>query len=213
MITTHETVEKILHDDEVALSALTSGFMNLSAYAKRVQKQVEKMAHKKVTFESIVMALSRIEKTLKKIHPLTVDVAINTVTTKSPLTEIVFEKTPELLGLLSQLYKKVQTKNEDFLTMTLSSNEVSVICSERLVDNVQKIFTSAPLLMQNNLASIGLSLHECYYDMPNITFTLIRKIAQKRIVLAETITTHTEIIFIFPNGYLAEMIGLFTPAH
>ncbi len=45
--------------------------------------------------------------------------------------------------------------------------------------------------------------------MPNITFSLIRRIAQKRIPLAETITTRTEIIFVFEQKYLAEMVDLF----
>jgi len=63
--------------------------------------------------------------------------------------------------------------------------------------------------LQSKLASIGISFNPKYYEMPNITFTLSRKIAQKRIVLAETITTHTEIIFTFHQKDLPEMLSLF----
>jgi hypothetical protein len=93
--------------------------------------------------------------------------------------------------------------------MTLSTSEVSVICSDRIKNEVLKHFKDTPRLIAPGLASIGLSLDPKYYPMPNITFSLIRRIAQKRIVLAETITTHTEIIFVFPEKSLPEILSLF----
>ena len=72
------------------------------------------------------------------------DVKINNITTKSPLSEIVFEKNSQILSRLSSLYEKVKTGNDDFLTMTLSTSEVSVICSDRIKNEVLKHFKQAP---------------------------------------------------------------------
>jgi len=115
----------------------------------------------------------------------------------------------QLLAKLSSLYEKVKTSNDDFLTMALSTNEITVICSDRIKDAVLKHFKDVPRMIEPGLASIGLSLDSKYYSMPNITFSLLRRIAQKRIVLAETITTHTEIIFVFQEESLPDMLKLF----
>lgn len=210
MIKVQDAVRDILYSDEEALFALSRGYMNLSAYAKQIEKAVEQKTMKDVGVAGIVVALSRAKKEIKKPDPLVQDVAINNITTKSPLTEVVFEKTPQLLAKLSSLYEKVKTTNDDFLTMTLSTSEITVICSDRIKEAVLKHFKEKPLLVESGLASIGLSLDPKYYSLPNITFSLIRRIAQKRIVLAETITTHTEIIFVFKAKDLSEMLTLFT---
>lgn len=209
MIKIQATVEAIVHSEEEALYALTKGFMNLSQYANQIHKQVEKKTKKTVHISGIVVALSRLQKQLKNIHPLIQPVTVNTITTKSPLTEIVFEKAPTILSKLSSLYEKVKTTSDDFLTMTLSTSEVTVICSDRIRDKVLKHFKDKPRMMESNLAAIGLSLDEKYYKMPNITFSLLRRIARKKITLAETITTHREIIFVFHQKHLAEILELF----
>lgn len=209
MIKIQDTVKDIIEADEEALFALAKGFMNLSAYAKGIQKEVEKRTFKKVNTAGIVVSLSRVQKNLKQIHPLIQDVKINNITIKSPLSEIVFEKTPTLLSKLSSLYEKVKTGNDDFLTMTLSTSEITVICSDRIKDSILKHFKEEPRMIESGLASIGISLDPKYYSMPNITFSLIRRIARKKIVLAETITTHTEIIFVFHQKDMAEMVELF----
>ncbi len=209
MIKIQDVVRDIVYSDEEALFALSRGYMNLSAYAKQIEKAVKQKAKKDVGVAGIVVALSRVKKEIKKPDPLVQEIKINNITTKSPLSEIVFDKTPQLLAKLSSLYEKVRTSNDDFLTMTLSTNEITVICSDRIKDAVLKHFKDKPRMIEPGLASIGLSLDPKYYSMPNITFSLIRRIAQKRIVLAETITTHAEVIFVFQEKSLAEVITLF----
>lgn len=209
MIKIHNTVEEILFKNEEAISALSNGYMNLSQYAKQIQGLVEKNTKKEVSVPSIVVALSRIADTLKKKHPFVQNVEIKNITTKAPLSEIVFNKTSESIQKLSKIYEKVKTGTDDFFTMTLSTNEITVICSDRIKVEIEKSIKEKPIMSVKSLASIGLSLDAKYYPLPNITFSLIRRIALKRIPLAETITTRTEIIFVFEQKYLAIMVDLF----
>jgi hypothetical protein len=206
---TQDTVRKILYDDEEALYALSKHYMNLSAYAKLIQKAVEQETAKDVESSGIVVALSRLQKEIGNAHPLVQQIKINNITTKSPLCEIVFEKSASLLSKLSSFYATLKTGNDDLLSVNLSSNEMTLICSERLQERAITHFGEKPRLITNKLASVGLSLDPRYYKMPNITYSLLRKIARKKIVLAETITTHTEIIFVFHQKYLGEIVSLF----
>ena len=209
MIKINDVVHDILFKDEEALAALSSGYMNLSKYAKKIQKDVEEKSKKEVGVPGIVVSLSRIAKNINSKHPLIQDVEIKNITTKAPLSEIVYTKNSESIIKLSKVYDKVKTGNDDFFTMTLSTNEITVICSDRIKVEIEKILKEKPVMVVRNLASIGLSLDPKYYPMPNITFSLVRRIAQKRIPLAETITTRTEIIFVFEQKYLSEIVDLF----
>lgn len=209
MIKIHDEVEGILYKDEEALSAISRGYMNLSQYAQQIQKEVEKTTKKDVGIPGIVVALSRISKKIGKKNPLVVDVEIKNVTTKSPLSEIVYTKTNESIAKLSKVYADVMAGTDDFFTMTLSTNEITVICSDRIKGKIEKSLKEKPIVEIKSLASIGLSVDPKYYPLPNITFSLIRRIAQKRIPLAETITTRTEIIFIFKQKYLGSIVELF----
>jgi hypothetical protein len=204
-----DAVEDIVYADEEGLYALAQNYMNLSAYAKRIRKDVEKAATKDVQPAGIVVALSRMRKNLGKVHPLVQHIAIKNITSKSPLSEIVFEKDASLLAKLSSFYTKVQTGNDDFLSVILSTNEITVICSERLREKTLLHFAEKPRLIENKLAAVGLSFDEHYYKMPNVTYSLLRQIARTKIVLAETITTHTEIIFVFSQKHLADVVSLF----
>ena len=210
MIKIQDVVSSIALEDEEFLSALTNGYANLSAYAKKIQKKVELLSKKEVKTSGIVVALSRLSKTLKGRHPLLQDIKINNVTTKSPLTEIVYEKNRLTLAKLTALYAKTQKGTDDFFTMTLSTNEITVICSDKIRLEIEKKISEKPVMREEGLASIGLSLDPKYYHLPNITFTLIRRIAKKHIPLAETITTRTEIIFVFNKKHLGQIVELFS---
>jgi len=209
MIKINDIVESILFKDEEALTALAKGYMNLSKYAKQIHNEVEEMTKKEVGVPGIVVALSRIAKKLNTKHPLIQDVQIKNITTKAPLSEIVYSKTSESISALAKIYARAKTGTDDFFTMTLSTNEITVICSDRIKKEIEKILKEKPVMVTKNLASIGLALDPKYYPMPNITFSLIRRIARKRIPLAETITTRTEIIFVFDQKYLSEMVDLY----
>jgi len=209
MIKINNVVSYILNKDEEALIALAKGYMNLSKYAKQIQKEVEEKTKKEVGVPGIVVSLSRIAKTVNANNPLIQEVQIKNITTKCPLSEIVYKKNSESIEKLSKVYDKIKTSADDFFTMTLSTNEITVICSDRIKVEIEKKLKEQPIMIIKNLASIGLSLDPKYYPMPNITFSLIRKIAQKKIPLAETITTHTEIIFVFEQKYLSEIVDLF----
>jgi hypothetical protein len=210
MIKIQDVVKEIVFSDEDFLSALANGYANLSAYAKKIQKTVEQQSKKEVKTSGIVVALSRLSSQIKNIHPLIQEVKINNITTKSPLSEIVYEKNADTLSKLTAMYGKVKKGTDDFFTMTLSTNDITVICSDKIRLEIEKKLFDKPLMKEEGLACIGLSLDPKYYHLPNITFSLIRRIARKRIPLAETITTRSEIIFVFNKKYLGEIVSLFS---
>ena len=94
--------------------------------------------------------------------------------------------------------------------MTIGTREITIICSEYILSKTLKKFKEQPKKIERNLAGISISFAESYYEEPNVTFSLIRKLAVEKIPLAETISTYTEIIFIFKQEYLSRVINLFS---
>ncbi len=205
----HDAVTETILSEHEPMHALINGYMNLSAYAKKIHGQIEDKTLKDVKVSGIVVALSRLQKKLSAVDPLQIDVDINNIITKSPLAEIVYEKSPSLLKKLSSLYEEVHTNADDFLNITVSTNDFAVICSERLEKKITKHFRAKPRLITKNLASLGISFDPKYYNLPNVGYSLMHKVARRRIVLAEIVSTHTEMIFIFDQKYLSTMMEVF----
>ena len=66
-------------------------------------------------------------------------------------------------------------------------------------------------MIQSNLASLGLTFDPKYYELPNVGYSLMRKLAHKKIVLAEIVSTYTEMIFIFHQKDLPQILEVFNP--
>lgn len=205
-------VEIILKQDAEAYAVMKRGIMNFSQYAHSIHGKVENLCKKEVRHGSIVIALTRValnknQGLMKNYAP---KVKIRNITTKIPVTEIVYEKTPNIISAFPELFKKIQTSVEDFFVMTLSTQEITIICSDVLVVKVEKVFKVKPKMKQSNLAAIGISFNEEYYNIPNVTFSLIREIALRQINLAETVSSYTEVVFILHQKDLGSALEAFS---
>jgi hypothetical protein len=209
MIKVHDVVKELVLENEEPHHALVTGYMNLSSFAKMIEKQVKAKTKKEVSSASIVVSLSRLQKELQKKDSIISDIEIHNITAKSPLSELVFARTQKFTQKLGAFYEVITTTPDDFLTMTLGAGEVTVMCSSRIKQAILKHFKEEPLMVEDNLAALSISFDPKYYYEANITYSLLRRIALKRIPLAETITTRSEIIFTFHQKYLAQVIGLF----
>lgn len=210
MLKIHDSVRNILESDDIAVEALSRKILNLSSYAKRIQPEVEEATKKEVSPASIAISLARIRKELKQSSKTLIqNVDIENITTHAPLSEISYEKTDAIIQKVSALYKKIKTTSREFFTIILSTEDLTVICSERLVPLVLEHFDEKPQMQAEQLAAIGISIDKKYYPLPNITYTFLKRIALKRIALAETITSHREILFVFSQKHLAEVLALF----
>lgn len=209
MIKVGEKIEEIIKGDHEALFCLSRGILNLSSYARKIHDRVEKATKKQVKLPTIVMALSRLKRVMKDVTPLVKDVEIDGMTVKTPIAEAVFEKTAFTISKLSVLQKNMKIKTDDWFRLSQNSKTIIVICSEAKIDSVIKNMGAKPLLVLKGLTAIGLSINARYHDKPNITFSLIHKIAEREIPLAEIFTTRDEMMFVFETKYLPQVVEVF----
>lgn len=209
MIKIGQKVEEIIRRDHEAVQCLSRGILNLSSYARKIHKPIEKATKKDVKLSSIIMALSRLQRKMDGIKPLLEEVKVDGITVKTPLVELVFEKTTDIVSRLGTLERSIKTKSDEWFSFSQNTKAVIVICSESKTDKVLKHMQAKPVLFLKDLSAVGLAVDPSYHPKPNITFSLLHRIAERKIPLAETISTWSEIIFIFKSEYLTQVLEVF----
>ena len=213
MIKVQSVVRDIVMAELEAYIALTNGYMNMSSYAHRIRPKVQLLAKKDTTIASLVVALSRLKNEFKKEKPLIYDVPIKNISTKMPLSEIVYEKTNKFILELESLHGSISVSSEDFLTITIGTAEIDMICSSNLENKILKHFKVKPKIINHNLSAIGVSFGSEVFGMPNTFFSLISVTARARINIEELVSTPTEIIFIIAEKDFSRTVSLFSDLH
>ena len=196
-----------------AYFALSNGYMNMSSYAHRIKPKVEALAKKQVTITSLVVSLSRLRKEIKKAKPLIHDVRIKNITTKMPLTEIIYENSTGFTREFESLHKNISASPEDFFTVTKGLTEVDIICSSNLEAKILKHFIIKPKIINHNFAAVGVSYGSEVFGTPNVFFSLLSITARARINIEELVSTPTELIFIVDEKDFAQTVALFSELH
>ncbi len=210
MIKIQPIVRDIVLKELEAYIALTEGYMNMSSYAHKIRGMVETTTKKKVTITSLVVSLSRLKKELKKQKPLIQDVEVKNITTKLPISEIVYDNSDKFIEELGTLHKEISLTREDFFVATVSIHEMNIIVSSNLADKVIKHFKMKPKIINNNFAAVGISLSSDTFDTPNTFFSLLSVVARARINIEELVSTSTELVFIIAEKDFSTMVSLFS---
>lgn len=213
MIKIQPIVRDIVLGELEAYIALTNNYMNMSSYSYRIRSEVERKAKKQVTITSLVVSLSRIKKEFKREKPLLQEVKITNITTKLPLSEVVYENTNSAITSLELFHKKVPLSREDFFTTTVGTSELTIVCSSHLAKKVLRHFSAKPKMFIENLAAVGISFSSEQLNVPNTIFSLISVIARSRINIAEIVSTYTELVFIISEKDFSRAVALFSELH
>ncbi len=213
MIKIQPIVREIVLSEIEACFVLTNGYMNMSSYAYHIRPKVELLTKKKVSIASLVVSLSRLRKEFKKERPLVHDVKINNITTKLPLSELVYENNETLIKELESLHKNISVSQEDFFTITIGTTEIDIICSSNLENKILKHFKTKPKITNHGLAAIGVSFGKEVFGTPNVFFSLLAITARARINIEELVSTPTEFTFIVAEKDFAKTVALFSEMH
>ena len=213
MIKIQPIVRDIVKGELEAYFALTNGYMNMSSYAYRIKPEVEELTKKPVTITSLVISLSRLKKEFKKEKPLIQDIKIAGITTKLPLSEIVYENTKSSIEKLESFHKNIALSRENFFATTLGTTELTILCSSNMALKISNHFIEKPKLVIHNLSAVCISFDAKYFNSPNIIFSLLAVVAKARINIAEVVSTYTELIFIVHEKDFGKTVELFSNMH
>lgn len=207
MLTIPEITKEILSRDNVNLEALRQRTLNLRAYARKIQKEVQKKSFKEVRIGTIVMALSRMEKTLEEVPGLAPSIKIEGLNIKSDLIVINYEKTADVLNILSSL--SIERRDKDFFVISESLAEIAIIASIGNMEIIKSKISQRPKSEFKDAIAVTLRFNEDYVKVPNVLYGFVSSLAIKRVNLFEIVSTLTEVSFIINKDDMNATVDVF----
>lgn len=195
MLKVTDAVEEILKEEYIAFAALQQDHLNLSAFARSIQPEVERLTKKSVQLGTIVTAISRMQRPVRESGVIVPKVAIDDISVKSGLVELAFEKTQETQRAL-QVFSRRKIGSAEFFAVTQGQAEISLIAPAKWVASIHTAFKQHPILTLDSLSSLTIRFSSKYITQPNVLFSLLSKFAAQKIVVVELISTFTEVSFI-----------------
>lgn len=209
MLKVSDIVRSIVFSSEPELTVLSRNTLNLSAYAKRIQPEVSRRAHKPVQLGTIVVALSRLAAEISDEDPLLPPVELEGIAVKSNLAEIAFIKTSANKLSAQKLFTAQEFTHADFLTITYGASEISIFAPMAMSQAILRSFKpDKPKFFLDHLAALTVHFDQKYIETPNMYFALLRSIAVRKLNIVELISTFTELTFLVAQTDLNELFQL-----
>lgn len=188
-----DTVNDLIHNDYVALSALQRGQLNMHAYALEILPIVEDICFKPIKSGSIVVALSRIAQQVRVASPLQPKIVISDITMQSSLVDISYDRTQEVLEQIKDLRRQLTLNDHDFFTITEGKNEITLIAPATHFEQIANLMPGEPKAVLENLVAVTVSFDAGYLNIPNTIFGLLEPLAVRQINLLEIVSTYTQL--------------------
>lgn len=202
MITIAKAVADIIKQNSYLEDLLAEDLINLSALARKIKPQLAKELWKEdVSLPAIIMALKRLQTTLKKQPARTVDLStLGDMTVRSNLTLFIYENSSELMTAQKKLLEFVEQSKERFLNVSQGLLETSIIVSTAATQSVKKwLAKQKPIYQADNLACITIAIpHESTF-IPGYIYNVLRPLALENINVMDITSVNREITFIFKD--------------
>lgn len=208
MNTVAEITKNIINADQAHLEALRSDTLNLRAYAQLIHNKVEIHAKKRVKIGTIVVTLSRIKDNLQNIPNLIPDVVIESLSIKSSLSVITFEKTTALLKILST-FTIHHHEEKDILVISEGITEITIVSSHENIDAIEEKTKTMYKTRFNEAIAVTIRFDEKYVEIPNVLYSFTSSLAVKRVNLLQIVSNLTEVSFIINKMYLNDTLDVF----
>ena len=204
MISVSQVVEDIVKGTPFLMDALEKGIINHSSLARIIKPQIEKNLFKDVQEGSIVVALNRLSRKFKKrgadqnkLH------GISDLTVRSNLVDYTFLNSPTLGNAQNKLLEKITGKKDVFITISHGINQVTIIASQTIENDIKQIFKNETSICSlENLSSLTIKIPIEATKIPGVLYSMLKILAWDGINLIEFVSTFTELTLVMESKYI-----------
>ena len=166
MISVAQAVEGIVKHKPYLSESLAAGIINISALARQIQEEVEKLLGKPVNAGAIVMALNRLAPYLQVREQVQLNKLLNNmgdIILRSNLCDYTFKNSNTLMDCHIRVLKSIARRDEVFYTMVQGVFETNLVVSEIMEGMVDEHFKEEQCIFKKNgLSSVTLKLPKGY---------------------------------------------------
>lgn len=204
MVTVSHIVGKLIRNEPIIEDALAKNLFNYSKLAAYFQPKVEKELGKSVKLSAIVMAIARHAEKIQQEYENRISYKTFNqaeLAVRSGVAEITIQKSPSCFEKLSELYKIVDLSSGDVLNINIGGSEVSIIFSERYLEQFRKVLHNERIKMElTDLSEIAVRFPKDYLYEPGFIYTITRHFAWYNINIVEIVSTLSELIIVIKSG-------------
>ncbi len=195
METISSVVKGLIDHNPFLLEAMARGILSYGNLAAELMPQVEKRLEKPVKDSAIVMALRRYGDEIRQLSLMGSKNGISCeIVMKTNICDFNVAKTPGLLDRLQELYSIVNLNRGDFLNISIGSDEISIVISDKYADQVRE-FLAGDIIQghKTGLVSLTLLFEGDFIETPGVVYQAVRRLAWERINVYEIVSTMTEL--------------------
>jgi len=198
MIKIAEVVEQLIRQSPFISEAINDGLINVSALARRLQTDVEKLLGKPVKSGAIIMAINRlqtgelmfIEKNIRQFFQQLSDISV-----RSNLSDYTFQNSDTLLQKQVRLLAMIsQDFPNAFYSFSQGVGETTIIVTNSLDEQVDQIFEGEKQLDKESQLSAMLPIEN--RNLYGVYYYILKDLAWQGINLVELISTSNEFTLI-----------------
>ena len=191
MISVAQAVEGIVKHKPYLSESLAAGIINISALARQIQEEVEKLLGKPVNAGAIVMALNRLAPYLQVREQVQLNKLLNNmgdIILRSNLCDYTFKNSNTLMDCHIRVLKSIARRDEVFYTM------------EGMVDEHFK--EEQCIFKKNGLSSVTLKLPKGNILQPGFYYCIMKELSWEGINLTEVISSTNEFTVVVDNSLI-----------
>ena len=199
MITVPEGTRRIVERSRYLSEALSKGIINHSSLARYIKPELETMLIKKVTIGSIVMALKRLEKSIKpqsKIH--TIFKHPPEMVIRSGLLLFTIQRTRETEDSLGELF--LNRIKGSITSITIGAAEITVAGTHLLTPQLEERVDKKLIITKHeNVSQISIILPVQAVKTPGVYYFFLKSIAWEEINILGNAATSSEYTLFFED--------------
>lgn len=210
MITVPNVVAEIVHRTPFLEEGITRGIINLSSLARELQKEVKEKTMKEVQPGSIMMALKRLQPTLKIDSKLRKIFETNPeLIVRSNLFEMTIANTPSSINNQRELLEYASDHHAQFTTITHGVFETTIIASNETSATIANLYKNEKIISEfYDLSSITAKFPVDIVDTPGVYYAILKTLAWDHIPITEVVSTYSEFTIILKEGYVDRAFSL-----
>lgn len=212
MISIPSAVETVIKKRPFLESALNEGLINLSALARQLKPEIEKLVGREVNDSAVIMALNRLVPKLGEVTSQCVNNIVENlgdITVRSNLADYTFRNTPSLHKKQTVLMERIKDLGNIFCTFSQGIAETTLVVSESIIDLVDEIFAEEQMISKNdNLSLITVQLPDDNTLYPGVYYFLFKELAWDNINIVEVISTTNEFTIVLNSCDVQHAFGV-----
>jgi aspartokinase len=191
-----EAVASLVARSPFLVEALSEGLINVSALARRLRPEVERLLDKPVKAGAIIMAINRmpfgaltnVERDLRRFFRRVSDISV-----RSNLLDYTFANSDTLLERQTELLERLGRQPKTYYSSSQGVSETTIIVSEHMETTMDQVFADEKLLdKEADLSALTLVLPAENRSLFGVYYYILKDLAWDGINLVELISTSHE---------------------